>query len=118
MNAEELGAQELANCINIITEYKKDMLARAISLCDYGYVAKRYLSARFALDVPNVHLELNKWDKHQSFHTEVDGIWFTLYTSDDRPKNLIRLHIECPVCDKIVPAGRIRQHAKVHGHAN
>lgn len=103
---------DVANCKNIIAEYKKDMLARAIRMCDCGYMAKRYLATRLALDISNVHPELTKWDKHQSFYTEVNGVWFTLYAS--RPGKLLRLHVDCPVCDRVIPAGRISQHAKVH----
>jgi hypothetical protein len=29
-----------------------------------------------------------------------------------------RVHVECPKCRKLIPAGRIRQHAKVHRSAS
>lgn len=48
---------------------------------------------------------------------ELEGIRYRLFTSANKPNPSRaghRLFMVCPCCDRLIPVGRIRQHAKAH----
>lgn len=109
----------------LVRRYKIDLSEKIYSWRKYRYLLRRFFVDKLlpSLNLENQHgsgtvldehrkfektWTMDRWPKDLSFIAEVDGVWFRLYRSGE--KGLLRLYVDCPICEKHLPFGRISQH--------